>query len=136
MKRSATATWEGKGRDASGIVSTESALIQFLPYSFPSRFNESNGTSPEELLAAACASDFSMKLGFVLNERGFATVSVETKVSVHIENGRITDIGLLVKGGFAGIDEQELLRSSREALEFGLVCRILKLPVEIEIQRK
>ncbi|HET6990785.1 MAG TPA: OsmC family peroxiredoxin, partial [Bacteroidia bacterium] len=66
MKRSATAVWNGTGKEGSGNLSTQSATLSKTPYSWKSRFEEGTGTNPEELIAAAHAGCFSMKLTFLL----------------------------------------------------------------------
>jgi len=68
MKRSSTAIWKGSGESGSGSVSTLSKVLDNASYSFRTRFTDVEGTSPEELIAAAHASCFSMKLSFVLGE--------------------------------------------------------------------
>ena len=66
MKRHATAHWEGSGKEGKGHVSTQSTTLNNTQYSFSSRFEEGVGTNPEELVAAAHAGCFTMKLSFVL----------------------------------------------------------------------
>ena len=70
MKRSAIAVWSGTGKEGKGVVSTQSQILIKTPYSFSSRFENGSGTNPEELVAAAHAGCFSMKLAFVLNAAG------------------------------------------------------------------
>ena len=66
MKRSATAVWNGTGKEGKGVVSTQSTVLNKAQYSYKSRFEEGTGTNPEELIAAAHAGCFSMKLAFLL----------------------------------------------------------------------
>lgn len=71
MKRNANAVWNGSGKEGNGTVSTQSGVLKGNQYSYKSRFEEGVGTNPEELMAAAHASCFSMKLSFVLGAAGF-----------------------------------------------------------------
>src|SRR4028118_1012739 len=98
MKRHATANWLGAGKDGKGTVSSQSGVLQQTQYSFNSRFAEGIGTNPEELVAAAHAGCFTMKLSFVLGEAGFTPDSLETKCDLTFENGSITKSHLTVKG--------------------------------------
>lgn len=68
FSRNASANWKGSGKEGKGTVSTETTVLDKTPYSFKSRFEDGKGTNPEELLGAAHAGCFSMKLSFVLNE--------------------------------------------------------------------
>jgi osmotically inducible protein OsmC len=71
MKRTATAVWNGSGKDGKGYLTTQSTTLNKTQYSYKSRFENGAGTNPEELVAAAHAGCFSMKLSFSLNEAGF-----------------------------------------------------------------
>ena len=66
MKRSATANWKGSGKEGKGTTSTQSGVLKDSQYSYKTRFEDGIGTNPEELVASAHASCFSMKLSFVL----------------------------------------------------------------------
>ena len=71
MKRNATAVWNGTGKEGSGHLTTQSTTLNKTQYSFSSRFADGVGTNPEELVAAAHAGCFTMKLSFILNAAGF-----------------------------------------------------------------
>jgi osmotically inducible protein OsmC len=97
MKRTATANWKGSGKDGSGKVSTQSGVIKNKRYDYRSRFEDGTFTNPEELVAAAHASCYSMKLSFVLGAAGFTPGRIETKCTVTLENGAITSSHLEVR---------------------------------------
>jgi lipoyl-dependent peroxiredoxin len=87
MKRSATANWKGSGKEGSGKLLTQSGVIKNKSYDFRSRFEDGTYTNPEELIAAAHAGCFSMKLSFVLGAAGFTPTRItgshlEVKVKV------------------------------------------------------
>jgi osmotically inducible protein OsmC len=73
--RRASAEWKGTGKEGVGHVSTKSKALDSVPYNFEMRFGDKVGTNPEELIGAAHASCFSMKLSFVLNEMGYTAES-------------------------------------------------------------
>ena len=107
MIRHASAVWNGSGKEGKGTVSTQSGVLQQTQYSFSSRFESGTGTNPEELVAAAHAGCFSMKLSFILGEAGFTPDSLETKCEVTFENGAITKSHLVVKGKVPGISKEK-----------------------------
>jgi osmotically inducible protein OsmC len=85
MKRSASAVWKGGLKDGKGTVSTESAVLSNVPYNFSMRFENEKGTNPEELIAAAHASCFSMALSLFLGNAGMTADSIDTKATVTLE---------------------------------------------------
>ena len=82
MKRSATANWKGSGKEGKGTVTADSGVLSATPISYKTRFEEVQGTSSEELIAAAHAGCFSMKLSFVLGEAGFTPDNIDTKCTI------------------------------------------------------
>ena|SRR5688572_11736751 len=92
MKRSGSAVWKGGLKDGTGTVSTESGVVSAVPYNFKKRFESEKGTNPEELIAAAHASCFSMALSLQLANAGMTAESINTTATVSLEQG---------EGGFA-----------------------------------
>jgi osmotically inducible protein OsmC len=90
-KRNASARWEGSLQEGNGTMKMASGAYEG-PYSFQSRFEEGDGTNPEELIAAAHAGCYSMALSGELGKAGHEVDSVETEATVHLEK---------VEGGFA-----------------------------------
>ena len=97
MIRNATAVWNGSGKEGKGQLSTQSGVLTGTPYNFRKRFEDEPGTNPEELVAAAHASCFSMKLSFILGAAGFTPSRIETKCTVGIEGGAVTGSHLEVR---------------------------------------
>lgn len=121
MKRKATAVWNGTVMEGSGTISTQSTVLQDTPYSFKSRFAENPGTNPEELIAAAHAGCFTMKLSIVLQELGFPPEILETTATVTLDSGSITNSHLELKAKVPGI--------SREKFEEGVKDAELNCPI-------
>jgi len=105
MKRFATANWKGSGKEGKGTNTTQSGVLKDTQYSYKSRFEDGVGTNPEELVAAAHAGCFSMKLSFVLGAAGFTPENIDTKCTVTLDNGAITESHLDVTAKVPGIDK-------------------------------
>ena len=123
MKRTATANWKGSGKEGKGTLSSQSGLLNNNAYSSGSRFEEQEGTNPEELIAAAHAGCFSMKLSFILNAAGFVPDNIDTKCTVTIESGTITSSHLELNASIPGIDEAKFMECANEAK---LTCPVSK----------
>lgn len=115
MKRSAIAQWLGSGKEGNGHLSTDSGVLKDNQYSYLSRFESGIGTNPEELVAAAHAGCFSMKLSFVLGAAGFTPAKIETKATVTLENGAIPNIHLDLLADIPGISEDAFLACAEDA---------------------
>jgi lipoyl-dependent peroxiredoxin len=107
MKRNATAVWNGTGKEGTGHLTTQSTTLNQTQYSFNSRFAEGVGTNPEELVAAAHAGCFTMKLSFVLNAAGFTADEIETRCDITLEDGAITESHLNVKAKVPGVTQEQ-----------------------------
>lgn len=109
IKRKGSAVWQGGIKDGNGAVSTESGALDDHPYGFSSRFEEEQGTNPEELIGAAHAGCFSMALSLMLGEAGLTPESLQTTATVSLEQGdggySITAIHLELKGKVPGTDQ-------------------------------
>lgn len=109
MKRNATAVWNGSGKEGSGHLTTQSTVLNTTQYSFNSRFAEGLGTNPEELVAAAHAGCFSMKLSFVLGAAGFTPDEINTQCVITLDpaQGAITESHLIVNAKVPGISKEQ-----------------------------
>ena len=93
MQRKGSAIWNGDLKSGKGTVSAESGAVKDVQYSFSTRFENGVGTNPEELIAAAHASCFSMALSAQLGEAKLTPTSVRTTATVTLEK---TDAGFTV----------------------------------------
>ncbi|MGG7665226.1 OsmC family protein [Dyadobacter sp. BHUBP1] len=107
MKRKATAVWNGDIKTGAGHITTGSTVLNKTQYSFNSRFADGIGTNPEELLAAAHAGCFTMKLDLDLTQAGYTVESLETQSIVTLDNGKITRSELTLQAKVPGISEEE-----------------------------
>ncbi|HNJ95901.1 MAG TPA: OsmC family protein [Ferruginibacter sp.] len=107
MKRHATAVWNGSGKEGKGHLSTQSTTLSKTQYSYSSRFEEGVGTNPEELVAAAHAGCFSMKLSFILGAAGFTADEISTRCDITLADGKITQSHLAVTAKIPGINQEQ-----------------------------
>ena len=107
MKRTANAVWNGSGKDGSGHLTTQSTTLNKTQYSYKSRFEEGVGTNPEELVAAAHAGCFAMKLSFVLQSEGFVPDSLDVVSEITLDNGAVTSSHLILKAKVPGISKEK-----------------------------
>lgn len=134
--RKAQAKWEGNLKTGSGKMAFGSGAFKGA-YSFSSRFEQGEGTNPEELIAAAHAGCFSMAFSNELDKAGFPPESVETEAAVTLEKGeggfQITKIDLATVGVVPGINEQQFRQIAEAASKGCPVSQALKA-VEINVQ--
>jgi osmotically inducible protein OsmC len=115
MIRNATAVWNGSGKDGNGHLTTQSTTLNKTQYSYLSRFEQGIGTNPEELVAAAHAGCFTMKLSFVLGALGFTPETLNTKCEITLDNGAITLSHLTVEGKVPGISKEQFDAAVKDA---------------------
>ena len=120
MKRKINAIWKGDGADGTGVLTAQSGAFNDMPYSFKTRFKNDDGTlgtNPEELIAAAHAGCFNMKLSFVLNESDYNPEELNTDAVLTFEDGKVISIELNLKAKIPNIDEEKFQELAVEAKE-------------------
>jgi osmotically inducible protein OsmC len=126
--RNGSAEWRGDLRSGEGDLTVGDGVFQGA-YSFSSRFEEGEGTNPEELIAAAHAACFTMAISNILAEHGHPADSVRTVAKVHLrqkdEGPTIQRIDLETEGRVPGIDEQHFAEHAEEAKSDCPVSRAL-----------
>lgn len=132
MKRHATAVWNGSGKEGKGNLTTQSTVLNKTQYSFGSRFEEGIGTNPEELIAAAHAGCFTMKLSFNLSGAGFEPAELETKCQITFEDGSITKSHLILKATVDGISEDQFAELVKDAEENCPISKLLNTAISVE----
>ena len=118
MKRKVAAIWKGDGADGSGVLTAQSGAFNNMPYSFKTRFENDNGelgTNPEELIAAAHAGCFNMKLSFVLNESNFHPDELNTEAILTFEDGKIVLIDLKLEAKVPNISLDKFIELAEDA---------------------
>ena len=109
MRRNATAVWNGTIKEGKGHLTTQSTTLNQTQYSFNSRFADGVGTNPEELLAAAHAGCFTMKLDAELSQAGYNPEELKTTSVITLDPniGKITKSELTLTAKVPGISEEE-----------------------------
>jgi len=132
MKRKATAVWNGSGKDGKGNLTTQSTTLNKTQYSFNSRFAEGVGTNPEELIAAAHAGCFTMKLSFVLGEAGFTPEELTTECLITLDNGAVTQSQLVLKAKVPGITPDKFKAAADDAKANCPISKLLNTNITLE----
>lgn len=132
MKRHATAVWNGTGKEGKGILTTQSNTLNQTQYSYKSRFEEGVGTNPEELVAAAHAGCFTMKLSFILGGAGYTPESLETICTITLGDGAITNSHLALKAKVPGIKKEKFDEAVNDAKANCLISKLLNTDITLE----
>ncbi len=130
-KRNATAVWQGSGKDGNGHVTTQSSTLSKTQYSYKSRFEEGTGTNPEELIAAAHAGCFVMKLSFVLGEAGFTPDELSAVCTVTLEDS-ITESHIELTARVPDISKEKFLECAEEAKTNCPISQSLKATITLD----
>ncbi len=136
---SARATWEGRLRDGRGHFDANSGAFGG-DYSFATRFENSKGTNPEELIAAAHAACLSMALSAGLEKAGTPATRITTTAACTVDKAgdgfKITTMKLQVRGEVPGVDQAAFARAAEEAKEGCPVSNALKGNVKMELDAR
>jgi lipoyl-dependent peroxiredoxin len=139
IERRAHTTWDGDLRQGTGRFDVGSGALTGQEVTYASRFEEPGGkTSPEELIAAAHATCFSMFLAGVLTQGGHVPTRLETDAVCTLEQTdagpRITSMQLSVRGEVEGLDEDAFREAAQEAKEGCPVSHGLSDSIEISLE--
>ena len=136
ITKTGSARYEGLGKDGTGHVSTGSGALSDQPYGFNTRFEDGKGTNPEELIAAAHASCFTMALSFALAKAGHEDGTLETQAKVSLEKDgdgfTVTRSDLTLTGKVAGIERAEFEKLAGEAKANCPISKLLKAEISLE----
>ena len=134
MKRKVNAIWKGDGIDGEGVLTAQSGAFNNMPYSFKTRFKNDDGqlgTNPEELIAAALAGCFNMKLSFVLNEANFNPEELSTEALLTFVDGEVTSIDLKLHAKVPAITEENFIKLAEEAKENCPISGVLNCKIAL-----
>ncbi|MCA1814159.1 MAG: OsmC family protein [Halobacteriales archaeon] len=140
VKRTASAQWQGGLKDGKGTVSTESKVLSNTRYSFAQRFEAEHGTNPEELIAAAHASCFTMAFSGDLGRAGLNPASLETTATLTFEKVgdkfTVTEIHLDTRGKVPGATPQQFEKAAQDAKANCPISRLLAPGTRITLSAK
>lgn len=132
-----SARYEGLGKQGKGHVSTESGAVD-APYGFAARFEGDKGTNPEELIAAAHASCFTMALSFKLADAGYPDGTLDTTAVVTLEKEgdgfTVTRSALTAKASVPGIDKSKFEELAADAKANCPISRLLNAEITLETE--
>jgi len=138
MNRNAKAQWKGDLRSGSGTISADSGVLANIPYSFKTRFEQGNGTNPEELLAAAHAACFSMALSLMLANEGLKADSIDTACTISFEKEgdgfAIKRSHLDLKAKIPGAAQDAFIRAANNAKEGCPVSKLFDTEITLNAQ--
>ncbi|GAM26059.1 hypothetical protein SAMD00019534_092340, partial [Acytostelium subglobosum LB1] len=143
IRRFANAVWKGSLTEGSGVVTTQSKILNNLSYSVPSRFGENaveKHTNPEELIAAAHASCYSMALSAQLSGIKFPPTSINTTATLGMTKEpagwTFTEIQLKCVAKVPGITKEQFMEKAKAAKEGCPVSKALncKITLDAELQ--
>jgi osmotically inducible protein OsmC len=136
IHRSASAQWQGTGKEGKGNLTTQSGVLKQAQYGFNTRFENGPGTNPEELIAAAHAGCFTMALAFKLSGAGHTPESLDTeaKVSMEQEGGgwKIAAVALTLKARVPGVSADEFRKLAEDAKATCPVSRVLNASLTLD----
>jgi osmotically inducible protein OsmC len=133
MKRNAQATWNGNLKQGKGTFSVGSGALKNQPYTFGMRFESDPGTNPEELIAAAHASCFSMALSAQLGERGITPEAVESSCAITFENLTLSHSVLTTTVKAKGADKAKIEEAAAAAKAGCPISKVLKLEIALDL---
>ena len=138
ITRTATAHYQGTGKEGQGWISTQSGVLDRQRYGFGTRFGGEPGTNPEELVAAAHAGCFTMALSFALAKEGVTEGSLETSAHVTIEQEgegfRITRSDLELTADVPSLAEDRLQQLAADAKANCPVSRLLNAEMSLTVK--
>ena len=140
MTRKATAHWHGGLKDGRGDISTASGVLSGTAYSFHTRFEQGQGTNPEELIAAAHAGCFSMALSAQLGQEGLTPEEIATTAEVVMENldsgWTVTESRLTVRATIPGADPAKFEAAAVRAKQGCPISKLLNAKISMDAQLK
>ena len=135
---SGNARYDGLGKDGKGHVSTQSGALKDQPYGFQTRFEDAAGTNPEELIAAAHASCFTMALSLILGEAGLTADKMETNAVVTLEKQDdgfvVTASHLTLKATIPGTDDATFQELAGKAKANCPISKLLKADISLDAE--
>ncbi|QGP78916.1 OsmC family protein [Sphingobium sp. CAP-1] len=138
INRSGSAVWTGGLKDGKGAISTQSGALDAYPYGFATRFEGQPGSNPEELIAAAHASCFTMALSLILGEAGLTADKMETSAVVTLEKlddgFAVTASRLTLKATIPGADDATFQQLAAKAKANCPISKLLKADISLEAE--
>jgi osmotically inducible protein OsmC len=132
MKSNIKAVWQGSFKEGEGKFNNENSKLDAVTFKPSYAKNDGSFTNPEELLASAHASCYTMTLSYILSENGFSADNLETKISLEMENNVITHSNLTLEAKIPAITEEKFQELAIKAKGMCPVGNALNVEVSLE----
>jgi osmotically inducible protein OsmC len=137
ITRTATARYDGTGKNGQGSLTTQSGVLQDQRYGFNTRFGDERGTNPEELIAAAHAGCFTMALSFALAKQGITDARLETTARVTLEQDgdsfKVSRSDLDLTADVPGLDQEKLQDLAEDAKKNCPISKLLNADMDLTV---
>ncbi len=133
IERTATGEWRGDLKSGTGTIGSTSGVLQNTPFTYATRFENANGTNPEELIAAAHAACFSMAFANHLSQQGHVPESIRTRATATLDGGKIGKMHLETRGRVPGLAAADFQRLAEEAEKKCPVSNLLRSGLTISL---
>jgi osmotically inducible protein OsmC len=137
ITRTATARYQGMGKNGQGWLSTQSGVLSEQRFGFNTRFENEPGTNPEELIAAAHAGCFTMALSFALAGKGISDGTLETTARVKLDQDgagfRVSRSDLELRADVPGISDEDLRALADDAKANCPISQLLKADMDLKV---
>jgi osmotically inducible protein OsmC len=136
IKRTASAEWKGTGKEGKGTLTSQSGVLSATPYGFNTRFGDTKGTNPEELIAAAHAGCFSMALAFALSGAGHTPTRISTSAVVTLESDgpgfKVSRSALTLEADVPGISREDFQKIAEGAKQGCPISKVLNAEITLD----
>jgi osmotically inducible protein OsmC len=136
IKRTASAEWKGTGKEGKGTLTSQSGVLSATPYGFNTRFGDTKGTNPEELIAAAHAVCFSMALAFALSGAGHTPTKLSTSAAVTLESDgpgfKVSKSALTLEAEVPGISQEDFQKIAEGAKQGCPISKVLNAEITLD----
>lgn len=137
ITRTATARYDGTGKEGKGSLTTQSGVLDDERYGFGTRFGDERGTNPEELIAAAHAGCFTMALAFALAKQGVTNAHLETTAKVTLEQQgdgfTVTRSDLDLTADVPDLDSDKLQALAEDAKKNCPISKLLNADMDLTV---
>ena len=136
ITRTAQAEWQGTGKEGKGSLTSQSGVLATTPYGFNTRFGDTKGTNPEELLAASHAGCFTMALAFALSAAGFTPTRLATSAAVTLEpegaGFKISKSALKLEATVPNISQEQFQKVAEGAKAGCPISKVLNAEITLD----
>lgn len=137
ITKTGSATWQGDIKTGKGTISSESGVLDTVPFGFNTRFDGEKGTNPEELIGAAHAGCFSMALSNILGSEDLKADAINTTSAVTLEKldsgFTVTKVHLTTEITVKGADKAKVEECAKKAKEGCPISKLFNADISIEI---